>query len=761
MKSCISQGRRTLLAAGLMILGWLLAAEPGRAQTGGSLSGVVVNADNEVVTDATVVLLELDRRSRVGSDGAFAFADVPPGRYYLAVQSDRFGGALVQAEVAANQETRLEIVVDIIMHSDEIVVSTTADPRHLSQLFQPVGVLSGDDLKTRTEISIGETLAQQPGVSSTYFGPGSSRPIIRGLGGDRVRILQDGVDSGDASSTSPDHAVSIDPLSAERIEIARGPATLLYGSNAIGGVVNVLSNAIPEEIPGAKITGDVELRGGSSEDERSGSVKLDGAAGDIAWHLEGFSRETDDYEIPDDAVIDGQTPGVLENSAVESDGGTFGLSYVFDGGFVGVSVSGLDTLYGIPGGHGHEEEDGHGEEEDHDEEEAIRIDLEQIRVDLKGGWQDLPGFLDSVRFRLGGTDYEHVELEGEGEEIGTTFLNDSWEARLEGSQDRTGNWHGSFGLQFANREFSAIGDEAFVPPTDTDKLGVFAFQELDRGEWRFQFGGRYETQDTAAEDNPDRSFDGISLSAGTIWAPSDMWSIALNAARAVKLPTPEELYSDGPHLATGAFESGDPDLTEEVSLGLDVTLRATREAWRGTLNLFANDFDDYIFQVFTGEEEDGLPVAQFTQGDALFYGAEAELHFPMLESEPHHLELDLMGDLVRAELSEIDDDLPRIPPARMAAGLRYRSPTWSANAEVRRTFEQDRVSELEGETPTDAFTMVNASLGYHFDWGNTIHHVELRGRNLTDEVARVHTSFLKDEVVLPGRDFRLSYRVSF
>ena len=765
---------------------FLPAVSPLAAQTAtdasGRLDGRVMTTSDEPARDATVTILELGLVTTVDEDGHFSFTGLPVGTFYLDVRSTRHGQAVEAVEITLDAPTEVELVVDLTVHSDELIVSTTADPRHASQLFQPVGVLSGEELVEKLEMSIGDTLAKQPGVSSSYFGPGAGRPIIRGLSGDRVRILKDGIGSGDASDTSPDHAVSIDPLSAERVEIARGPATLLYGSAAIGGAVNILTNAVPETLPSSGITGDVALRAGSVANEKSGSLKLDGSAGSrIAWHAEAFARQTDDYDIPSDAVLgepeeeheeegheeeEDRSPGFLPNSSIESSGATLGISWVGDKSFFGIAAAGYDTDYGVPGvghAHGHEgeEEEHEGEEEEHEgeeEEEDIRIDLRQRRIDLKGGWKELGGFVDRLQLRIGATDYEHMELEGD--EIGTTFTNETLEARLEAVQKRSGPWHGSFGIQFGDRDFSALGEEAFTPPSTTEKWALFAFEELDKKTWRFQIGARLESQDVDAEDNPARRDTAFSGSLGAIWAPAETHSVSFNVASSAKLPNAEELYSFGPHLATGTFEIGNPDLDTERSLGIDFRLRGDYERWGGTISAFYNDFSDYIYLGLTGEEEDGLEVGRYIQSDAEFIGLEVEAHIELLELDPHHLEFDLMGDVVRGEFAD-GDNIARMPAARLGGGLRYRSERWSASATVTHNFEQDRISEAEGEIPTPSSTLVGATVGYRFFTAGTVHRVELVGANLTDEVARVATSFLKDEIVLPGRNITLNYRLSF
>ncbi len=745
---------------------------PPPAAARGALSGRVVTDDGRPVAGAQVTLLELNRHATTGADGAFRFDNLPPGEYLIEAGEERVGTGLVRAAVAAGSTAEVTVRLDLAVHREAIVVTAGAEPRSQLEIAQPTSVLAGDALERRLEASLGETLRNEPGVSSTYFGPGASRPVIRGLGGDRVRVLQGGLGAGDASSTSPDHAVSVDPLAAERIEVLRGPATLLYGSSAVGGVVNVIDRRIPERVPSSPVTGMVELRGGTVADERSGGARLDGGAGRLAWHLDVLKRETDDYEIPgfaESAALrraeeeEGgeeeeheEAFGVLANSAIESEGANAGLSWIGDRGFLGVAVGGLDSLYGIPGGH----EEGEGGEEGEDEEEAgVRVDLEQRRFDLRGAVTTPFGPFRGASLRAGATEYEHRELEGE--EIGTVFTNESREARLELVQRAFGALSGSVGLQVLSRDFAAIGEEAFVPPTETDSWALFAFEELGRGDFSWQLGARYESQDVSAETAgvSSRSFGGFSGSLGLVWHPETAFAVGLSLARSTKLPNAEELFSNGPHLATGAFEVGDPDLDEETSNGLDLSLRRTEGRVRGEVNLFLNRFDDYIFEQATGEEEDGLPVFRYVQADAEFRGAELSGLVELYHGEPAHLDLELGADLVRAELRDSGDPLPRIPPRRYRLGLHYYGERWTATAEAQRVEEQDRVAPEE--LPTGGYTLANASVSYRFFFGDTLLDLMLRGTNLTDEEARNHASFLKDRVPLPGRDLTLVARFSF
>ena len=767
---------------------WLLAlvigqgafhAASAQPAAGGTLAGKVTTLDGQPVADAEVRIIELNRRATVDGEGNFRFENVPAGSYLLQATSRRLGSAVDRVRVAAGGTAEMTLALDLAVHREEILVTASPDARSNYEIAQPTSVLSEEELQERLQPTLGETLSAVPGVSSTFFGQGASRPVIRGIGGDRIRVLETGLGAGDASSTSPDHAVSIDPSGAERIEVLRGPATLLYGSSAVGGVVNIIDSRIPSELPAEKLTGTVELRGGSVADERGGGARLDGGAGRLAWHVDYLTRETDDYEIPgfaesqafrdaeageggEEEEEEAEAFGIVPNSATETDSGALGLSYIGDGGFLGVSVSGLDTLYGIPGGHHHHEEGEEGEEgEPHEEEEeaAVRIDLEQRRYDLRGGVTRPFGIFRGANVRFGVTDYEHVELEGE--EIGTTFTNDSWEGRVELLQNRTGSLSGSVGIQALSRDFAAIGAEAFVPPTQTDSQAVFAFEEVERGAWRLQFGARYERQDVTAETEGvnDRSFNGLSGSFGVVYQAGEDYSLGVSLARSTKLPNAEELFSNGPHLATNAFEVGDPNLDEETSLGLDVTLRKVSGPVTGEITLFANRFDKYIFEEATGDEEDGLPVFQFVQRDAEFRGAELSGVVQLFHGEPNHVDLEIGADFVRAELRDTGEPLPRIPPRRYRLGLHYRGDRFQGRVEGIRAEEQDRVSQFE--LPTEGYTLLNATLGYRFFATRAVYDVLLRGTNLTDEEARNHVSFLKDLVPLPGRDVSLSLRVSF
>lgn len=723
-----------------------------------TIVGTVYDPQAQPVTDATVTLVELRRSVRTGPDGTFRFDNVPPRHYHLQAESPRLGMTTGEADVRAGQTRTVEVVIDPLVHSEEIVVTASADSRRESEVYQPVNVISEEELQAQIRPTIGETLAQEPGVSSTSFGAGASRPVIRGLGADRIRVLEEGVGTGDVSNVSPDHAVSVDPANAEQIEIVRGPATLLYGSNAVGGVVNVISARVPSRANADPFTGTVDLRYSSAAEEKTSSFIADGGVGQFAWHADFTLRDTNDYAIPgpaDPFDDPDHFEGVLANSATQARSGTLGGSWVGDRGFIGLAMTTFTTNYGVPG-HAHHE----GEEEGEEEEEGggVRIDLEQRRFDIRGELAQL-GFFRNVRVRVGITDYEHVELEGG--EIGTRFTNDGMEGRLEARHRPFGRINGTWGVQVTSNEFVAAGEEAYIPPNDSTSNAVFAFEELPGEKFDLQFGGRYEHQEVNvdAEGLPDRHFEGFSGSVGGIYKPAEGYVLALSLARAVRLPTATELYANGPHAATRQFEVGNPDLDEETSLGIDLSFRRTAGRFRGELNLFNNFFEGYIFELPAGGEADGLPIFEFMQRDAHFRGVELATHTHLVSFGESHLELDVSADYVRATLADEGGNLPRIPPMRVATGLQLHGGPLNAMLEVRHTFEQDDVASYE--TTTGGYTFVNAHVGYRFFLGNTVHDVMLRATNLTDELARQHTSPLKEQAPLPGRDVTLSYRLLF
>lgn len=647
---------------------------------------------------------------------------------------------------------------------EEIVVTATLRDQSAQDLAQSVTVLSGEALERSRATNIGETLEGQLGMSASYFGTGASRPIIRGLAGARVRTMEDGIESMDVSTASVDHAVSIDPLVARQIEVFRGPTTLLYGSGAVGGVVNTVTNRVPEAAPEDGFDAALELRGDTVSDDRTGAVALDAGGDAFAWHFDAARRSTSNYEIPgfaehgyDPAEDPDEVEGILENSDLELTSYSAGGSWLGERGFFGLAVSGFETQYGVPG-HAHGEEPPlPGEPEP--EKELVRIDLEQTRVDLKGGWE-LSGGIEAVNLRVGANDYEHAELEGT--EIGTRFLNDAYEGRLELLHAPLGRWSGAFGLQLGSREFAAIGDEAFVPPVDTTTYGLFVLEQLETDDWTLSLGARLETQEHEPSGGAPAVDDrATSFSVAAIRELGNGYALALNFASAERLPVAEELYADGPHLASGAIEIGDPNLGVETSQHFDVGIRKTAGELRWTITLFMTDYDDFIFLRDTGVEDlvEELPIFAFAQQDAEFTGIEAEIFTPIANVGRGELDLRLFADLVDGELAN-GANVPRIPPLRFGARLAYHTDRLIVGLEATEYDDQTDVAPFE--EPTAGYTLVGAD----FDWalatdGDIELNVFLRASNLLDEDARRHTSLVKEVAPLPGRNYAVGVRARF
>ncbi len=641
---------------------------------------------------------------------------------------------------------------------DEIIV--TASP--LGDILQPSEVLGGDRLLLKSAPTIGETLSAELGVSSTYFGPAASRPVIRGLSGSRVKMLSDSVSTLDVSDVSPDHAVAVEPLLADQVEIIRGPTTLLYGSAAAGGVVNVSDNRIPEEPTDKMIGGGIELRGDTAAEERAIVGRLDGTFGSIGYHLDGFKRETENIEIsgfatanPNERSAD-EAEGELANSYSESDGYAGGLSWVSDRGYLGASLSELQQTYGLPGPEPEEE----GEEEGPALFEGPFLDMEQTRVDVRGEYRFDGSLLESVRLAYGVNQYEHNEIEPSGE-VATEFDNDAWQARAEAVHSALAGWRGALGIQLDDRDFAAIGEEAFIAPTKTQAWGLFLVEEREFDWGHLHLGGRVESLEHRNATFVNYEDEALSVGAGLgIDIPSEA-EVVLNLSYTERNPNAEELYSDGAHIATRQFEVGllavpGGSAKLEKSRNVDLGWRRETGAVRWDTSVFYYDIGDYVYQDLTGEVDDGLPVAQYSQQDAEFLGFEAAVTFGLWRADELTNDLRLFGDYVEAELSD-GSKLPRIPPWRLGANFSYGQSAWLAGVDVVYYAKQDDISSF----PTDSYTMVDLSFLYRMDFAQMNWELFARGTNLLDEKARKSTSFLATYAPLPGRSVHVGLRAKF
>ena len=675
----------------------------------------------------------------------------------------------------------------------EIVVTVGS----LEQLDVLAGttVVEGAELQRELDGQVGDVLAKQAGVSATSFSPGASRPILRGFGGNRVRVLVDGIGAIDVSDTSADHAVSIDPLTLERIDILRGPAVLLYGGEAIGGAVNVIDKRIPRRRLDKPFHLDALAEADTAANLRSGGGSIDARIIDgLVFHLDGSYRNTDDIDVPGFTVApqlraellaeaaeeeaEGELEeaeeqreaagqrGFLPNSATEtwSVNGGFGL-FRNDSSF-GAAFGVYDTLYGVPGrpgtGHAHGEEGEEGEEpgEGGEEgEERVTIDLRQHRGDFRGALDIGDGFFSQLVTRVGFSNYTHTEFEGD--EVGTVFDVSGLEARAELVQNPGGSLRGSLGTQYYYRDFRATGEEAFVAPNETSQFALFALQEIDLGGFDVEGAARYETTDVdSAPLGIRRSFDNVSGALSLAYETADTRGlrIGVTGSRAARAPSGEELYSNGPHIATQAFEIGDPTLKSETAWGLEGFVRGTLGPAQVSFAIYKTWFDDYIYQQDTGAEEDDLPVFRYFQRDADYFGLEGEIVLPFVEREGLTLLADLRGDYVRATLDD-GTPIPRTPPLSLLGALEVQTDPVDARVEVQYTAKQDRVAPFE--TPTDAFTFVNASLAWKPLRGENSVRVLLKADNIFDVTGRRHASFTKDFVPLTGRNFKVSLRASF
>jgi iron complex outermembrane receptor protein len=671
--------------------------------------------------------------------------------------------------------------------SKNIIVSASG----LEQLDILAGssVLGESDIQRNLNGQIGEVLAKLPGVTASSFTPGASRPILRGFDGERVRILVDGLGTADVSNTSADHAVTIDPLTAQRIEVLRGPASLLYGSQAIGGVVNVIDKRIPLVVPDEPVHIDALAAFDTATDLRSIGGSIDLPIGtSLALHLDGSWRESDDVEIPGFQVADALRDELLEeadeeeaegeleeaeefreaanqagfipNSGTETWTVNGGLAAFFGESSIGASFGWYNSDYGLVGrpgaGHHHGEEEGEGgEEEEEEEEEIVTIGLEQFRADVRADIALGGGFFSQLKFRAGYSDYTHTEFEGD--EVGTVFDTESFEARLELIQQQGG----AFGLQYTSRDFAAIGAEAFVPPNQTNQFAIFALQEFDLGGGvQLEGAARFELVDVESETlGLERDFELFSGAASLIFAPGDeSVRYGVTVSRAQRAPGAEELFADGPHIATQSFEFGDPNLDTESAWGIEAFARGALGPGTFSVSIYQQWFDNFIYLNPTGAEEDELPVFQFLQQDASYFGIEAEAQVPLYESDGMDVIADARVTHIEAELDD-GTNVPRIPPLELLGALELQTNSFDLRGELQWFGEQDEIAAFE--TRTEDFMFVNFELAWRPISGDDDITVLLSADNVFDVEGRRHSSFTKDFVPLAGRNFKASVRVSY
>ncbi len=663
---------------------------------------------------------------------------------------------------------------------DPEIVVTAVYSRNMADILAGTSVMTGEDLKRDRRPTIGETLARLPGVSATSFGPNASRPVLRGFQGERVRVLADGIGSFDVSNTSVDHAVVINPLTADRIEVLRGPSALLFGSSAIGGVVNVIDSRIPRTVPDSGFHADAIATFGSAAKERSFGGRVDlGLGNSFAIHLDGSYNISDDLrgggfvltaplreeaalstdsEIADLADLNGRIP----NTAARTWELAGGLAYITPQFNFGASVSRYDSIYGVPvryttiapapGEEGPEE---------------VRLDVKQTRFDVRGEYAPETGFFDAIKFRGGYANYKHNELEDTGE-IGTTFRSKGSEARVELVQRDRNGWRGAIGAQYLRRSLNIVGEEKFLPRSTTRQLGLFTVQSFDLGDFRAEAGARIESNRLRADADVDlgnpnlaRNFTALSGSLGGNYEIAGGVRLGVNLSYTQRAPSAEELFSNGPHAGTQAFEIGNPLFDKERSTGVELVLKANSGPFRFSGSLYHSWFSNFIYEQPDGTEEDGLPVFNFLQDKARHYGFEAEAAYDVVKRDDLTVTLDMVADQSRTRIVQAgpDANAPRIPALRLLGGIEANADKIGLRAEVERVAGQRRIAPFE--TSSKGYTLINASLTAR-PWGSEKDVALIVSfNNIFDVDARRHASFLKDYAPLAGRDFRATLQFGF
>lgn len=695
---------------------------------------------------------------------------------------------------------------DRTAQAERVVVSGGNLERSGTDSAQSVTVVNENELKLQVAPTLGDTLGSEPGVAASGFTAGASRPVIRGQADNRVRVLNNGTEVFDVSNLSPDHAPSVSTLLSQSIEVVRGPATLLYGSGAIGGVVNVVDNLIPVEQPATAIAGEVGSRFDSSDLERGGAMALTlSPFQHFVPRAEGSLLRTDDRRIPGFALDEriraeltpqqrqndgfgGNPDGTVPNTFIKTKDFGFGGSYVGDKGYFGVSYTRFLSEYGVP--------DNPEVDDPTVPPSRVHLDVRKDQYNARSSVLDpLPWFsVGNLKFVY--TDYKHDEIDGD--EVGATFRTKGVDSRIELVHKPIGAFEGSIGTQVFYKKLSILGEEAFLQPTNTIQVAGFVFEEVKLDRIRIQFGARVEHQSVEIDfsdptltsltspDQKEQEFWPISGAAGMIYDFATDWQAAINLSYSQRAPTAEELFARGPHDATFQFIIGDPTLDVETNRSVDVTLRKTDGVVTGFLSGFYTNYDGFIEFAPTADFEDGLRVFVYEPKKAEFFGGEGRVDFHLLpltltqiqESEdpksvknvitknertsqknPNDLFLRLQADYVYAQDVDTGEPLPRITPWRFSGSINYQSEHWNASIEGQRVQRQSRTAEFETSTP--GYTFLNATLGYKFQWGRTYNYLYLRGVNLLDEEARDHLSFLKDVLPLQGRGVVVGFRTTF
>ncbi|GAA4818626.1 outer membrane protein [Marinicella pacifica] len=756
--------------------GCLLAAVTFAADDG--VSGQLLLKQNPI-KQADIYIHQQGLKTTTDHQGFFRFNTLTAGEYELDIKAGEQHHYNVRVALTADSKP-IELSTFVL---DDLVVSAHPLDHNQLRMTMPVEIIDEDQLVMNRSLSIDQTVNQVAGIQSGSFGAGAGQVVIRGQQGPRVSVLTNGINNQDAAAVSPDHWVSSESLLASQVEVIKGPATLLYGGGAVGGLVNVVDQSIATA-PLDAFKGAFETRfSDNTLNERAGVLSLNAPLTErLMGHLSYFYNETDDYEIPgyaeshylremhnheahDDEEAHNHEYGQLANSAVRTSGLQTGLSWLTDNGYWGISFQDFDRKYGIPG-HNHLEE-GHDEHTEHKQEthedHRVWIDLDKQAFQLRGLHRFDGRFFTQIKSHYGYTDYQHIEFDNG--DPATTFSNEGHQMRLELSHQHRFGFEGVWGLDWSNSDFSALGEEAYIVPATTDKLGLFALEERQFGDLHWELGVRADRQKISTDLFPDHSETALSFSTGFNIKLSERFSVPIHLSSAQRLATAEELYSNQsnideliPHLATGSFEIGNPDLKAEVSNNFDIGLKYRNEQWSANANIFYNQMDDFIFLAYSGQMIDEWPVYEYHQQNATFKGFEADVAYSFDDTFNNQWTIKLFSDATTAKLNT-GDYVPRIPANRFGLSADWWHGAWSAQLKTTRVNKQDNLAL--GELPTDAYTNVDFSLNLlqltaHNEWLWFI-----KANNLLDEDIRDHASFIKDKAPRPGRSITAGVRVSF
>lgn len=715
-----------------------LAGLPVLAQSSATLRGTVTLGDTDKpVHNVLITVLQLKRTVDTDDNGKYEFTDLPPGKYDVVAHLDRVPDVVQSIELTAGGEATLDFQIHLSNLNEQVTVTATGTEQALSSSIQSVDVLGSVELAKKSPVSLGEALDGELGVSKRSFGPGTARPVIRGFDGDRVLVLQDGNRIGGLGFESGDHAEPIDVLTVEKVEIVKGPATLLYGSNAIGGVVNTVSG---HDSPHSGVNGYVTALGSTNSKQAGGSAGFEfGTDRWLVW-ANGGGQRSGDYDTP---------LGTVRNSFSREGSTAVGFGYYPDKAFFSVNYNFNQRRYGIP------------VDPNETDPEIVELNPRRHSIELRGGFRENPSFFQAGTFSVQYNNYAHAELNSVTGETGTRFQNNSVVYQGLFDQRKIGNLSGRFGFWGMHRDFSATGEEALAPPTKQNSFAVFGLQNIDFERVALQFGARLESNRYRPEATvsrgvlPDRDFTGLSAAAGIRVNTWKGGALVANYSHTYRAPSLEELYNLGPHRGNLAFEIGNPNLVRERSDGLDFGVRHASKRVRFEANGFYYHLNDFVFLAPTGDVEDGLLVAEYDQGTTRYTGTEAQFSAALHPS----VWLNLGLDYVNAKLTETDTPLPRIPPLRGRAGLEFRFKNLLLNPEIVMANHQDRI--FPTETPTAGYAVANLSGSYLIAENHRAHIIAFNFFNMGDTLYRNHLSFIKEFAPEMGRGFRVTYTLRF